>query len=339
MTASCGDRYIFLFSRSKGMKNNTIGAKSALHITRRRTIAIGLAMAIFALYLAANLLRLQIGKYAYYKDKVFDQITTTSTLRAKRGSIYDSDMNLLATHSITWRVFLSTKQIKAAIKASGTPYDTIISEGLASLLSLDKDAILKKIQNTSVLDVTAKKAVSETEYRAVIDWIEKESLSDLVFTEAQYSRDYPEGTLAAHLLGFVGSDNQGLYGLEYQYEKLLRGEDGYYLYAKDAAGNELPIEYATYVPPKDGYSLVTTIDSYIQDGWSIRSNAFASTTTLKTAFVASLWTRARARSLPWRPPPPLIPPTPTRWMRFRKQSSFPPATQAEAPNTRPIKRI
>ena len=246
------------------MKNSTNGAKSALHITRKRTIAIGLAMAIFALYLATNLLRLQVGKYAYYKDKVFDQITTTSPLRAKRGSIYDSDMNLLATHSINWRVFLSTRQIKAAIKASGTPYDTIIAEGLASLLSLKKETLLEKIRNTSVLDVTVKKAVSETEYRAVIDWIEKESLSDLVFTEAQYSREYPEGTMAAHLLGFVGSDNQGLYGLEYQYEKLLRGEDGYYLYAKDAAGNELPIEYATYVPPKDGYSLVTTIDSYIQ---------------------------------------------------------------------------
>ena len=242
-----------------------ISARSALHITKRRTIAIGLAMAIFSLYLAFNLCRLQIGKYDYYKDKVFDQITTTSALRAKRGTIYDSDMNPLATHAITWRVFLSTRQIKAAIKESGIAYDTIISDGLSSLLSLDKNALLEKIRNTSVLDVTVKKAISENEYRAVIAWIEKESLSDLVFTEAQYSREYPEGTLAAHLLGFVGSDNQGLYGLEYQYETLLRGEDGYYLYAKDAAGNELPIEYATYVAPKDGYSLVTTIDSYIQE--------------------------------------------------------------------------
>ncbi len=242
----------------------TFRAKSARHITKRRTVAIGLIMTIFALYLAVNLFRLQIGKYNYYREKVFDQITTTSTLKAKRGSIYDRDMNLLATHAITWRVFLSTKQIKAAIKESGFAYDEIIAKGLSSLLSVEQAALLDKIRNTSVLDVTVKKSVSETEYRAVISWIEKESLSDLVFTEAQYSREYPEGTMAAHVLGFVGSDSQGLYGLEYQYDDLLRGEDGHYLYAKDASGNELPIEYATYVPPKDGYSLVTTIDSYVQ---------------------------------------------------------------------------
>ena len=65
-----------------------------------------------------------------------------------------------------------------------------------------------------------------------------------MFTEAQTSRYYPSGTLAAHVLGFVGSDGQGLYGLEYQYDDILRGKDGYYLYAKDAGGNALDTEYS-----------------------------------------------------------------------------------------------
>jgi stage V sporulation protein D (sporulation-specific penicillin-binding protein) len=86
----------------------------------------------------------------------------------------------------------------------------------------------------------------------------------MVFTEAQTTRFYPEGTMLAHALGFVGSDNQGLFGLEYYYNDLLSGEDGYYAYAKDASGNTLDIEYSTYVDAVDGYSLVTTIDSYIQ---------------------------------------------------------------------------
>ncbi len=246
------------------LKDHIYG-KNTLYTTRQRTVAIGLVMALFALYLAANLLRLQTGKYEYYREKVYDQITTTAPLRAKRGEIYDSNMNLLATHKTSWRVFLSTRQIKAAMKESALPYDETIAEGLSLILSVDREALLTKIRNTSVLDVTVKKSITAEEYRSVIDWIEKEALSDLVFTEAQYTRAYPEGTLAAHLLGFVGSDSQGLYGLEYQYDALLSGEDGYYLYAKDAAGNELPIEYATYIPPKDGYSLVTTIDSYIQE--------------------------------------------------------------------------
>jgi cell division protein FtsI/penicillin-binding protein 2 len=87
----------------------------------------------------------------------------------------------------------------------------------------------------------------------------------MIFTEAQVSRYYPNESLAAHALGFVGSDLQGLYGLEYSYNDVLSGEDGYYLYAKDANGNSLPTEFSTYVSPKDGYSIVTTIDSYIQE--------------------------------------------------------------------------
>ena len=238
--------------------------RNTLYTTKRRTLALSLAMALFALYLTANLLKLQVTKYDYYREKVFDQITTTAPLRAKRGTIYDREMNVLATSKTSFRVFVSTRQIREAMKKNGVSYDTRIADGLSSLLNLDKDTLLKKIRNTSVLDVTVKKGISAEQYRAVIAWIEKEGLSDLVFTEAQYTREYPSGTMAAHVLGFVGSDSQGLYGLEYQYDSMLRGEDGYYLYAKDAAGNELPIEYATYVPGKDGCSLVTTIDSYIQ---------------------------------------------------------------------------
>ncbi len=245
------------------IKDHSYGS-GTLHRTRVRVTSVALCMLLFALYLCANLLYLQVGRHSYYKEKVYDQITTTAPLRGARGNIYDSDMNLLATYKTTWRVFLSTRQIRAAMKKSGIAYDQKIAKALSSLLSLDEATLLKKIQNTSVLDVTVKKSVSAEQYRAVTAWIEKEDLSDLVFTEAQFTRSYPNGTMAAHLLGFVGSDNQGLYGLEYQYDEILRGEDGYYLYAKDAQGNELPIEYATYVPAKSGHSLVTTLDSYIQ---------------------------------------------------------------------------
>ncbi len=245
------------------IKDHSYGS-GTLHRTRTRVTAITLCMLLFALFLCANLLHLQVGKHEYYRNKAYEQITTTAPLRGARGNIYDRDMNVLASYKTTWRVFLSTRQIRAAIKESGIAYDEKIADALSSLLSIDRPSLLKKIQNTAVLDVTAKKSVSAEEYRAVTAWIEKEDLSDLVFTEAQFTRSYPNGTMAAHVLGFVGSDNQGLYGLEYQYDDVLRGEDGYYLYAKDAQGNELPIEYATYVPPKNGSSLVTTIDSYIQ---------------------------------------------------------------------------
>jgi len=236
----------------------------AKNTTRRRIIAILLLFSLFASYLLINIFRLDYLNYDYYKDKTYDQVTTSAPLRAKRGSIYDANMNLLAASKTVYRVFVSTRDIKKATREDGKDYARIISYGIAPIISLSGDSLYKKITSSSVLDVTLKKEASEAEYLALLEFLSRNSLERLVFTEAQTARYYPEGSLAAHVLGFTGSDNQGLYGLEYYYDDILSGEDGYYLYAKDANGNALDNEYSSYFPAEDGYSLVTTIDSYIQ---------------------------------------------------------------------------
>lgn len=243
---------------------NRIKGRNTIPRTKRRVIIVISAFLLFLSILLSNLARLQIFGYAYYKDKVQNQITTTSPLKANRGNIYDTNMNLLATTNTVWRIFISTKDIKRASAVNSRDYAKIISEGLSEILGMKSESILKKITGTNVLDVTIKKNVSEEEYKSVLSFTEEYKLWNLVFTEAQSSRYYPEDTLAAHTLGFCGSDNQGLYGLEYYYDSTLRGKDGYYLYAKDANGNALDTEYSAYVAAEDGYSLVTTIDRYIQ---------------------------------------------------------------------------
>ncbi len=246
------------------MKKPNIKGRNTVALTRKRILFIGVAFLLFSSLLLGNLFKLQIIGYNYYKEKVYDQITTTSPLRATRGSIYDSNLNLLATSNTEWRVFISTRDIKKTEKESGKNYSELIASGLADILNLSREKLIDKIKKTSVLDVTIKKSVSEKEYTEVLKFIKKNSLEKLVFTESQSSRYYPMGTLAAHLLGFTGSDNQGLYGLEYYYDDILTGKDGYYLYAKDANGNALDTEFSTYTPAEDGYSLITTIDSYVQ---------------------------------------------------------------------------
>ncbi len=256
-------RYSFLSGESF-MSEPSLKGRAALPVTRRRIRVTAIAFLLFAAYLATNIFKLQYFKYDYYKQRVYDQITTSSAMRAKRGNIYDANMNLLATTRTVWRVFLSSRDIKKAEKADGKDYGGQIADGLSSLLGIDREILLSKIRNTNVLDITIKRSVEEEEYRAVLNFIREAGLEKLIFTEAQTSRYYPAGTMAAHVLGFTGSDNQGLYGLEYKYEKTLAGKDGYYVYAKDANGQALPTEYATYFPAEDGYSLVTTLDSYIQ---------------------------------------------------------------------------
>ena len=247
------------------MKRTDIEGRGTIVKTARRVRIVLTAFFLFMVFLISNLMKLQIGLNAYYTDKVYDQITTTSALHAQRGTIYDSNMNVLANSNTAWRIFISTKDIKKATRERGKDYAKIVAYGLADILSLDREALLKKISGSSVLDVTIKKTATEEEFEKVLRFTIENSLEDLIFTEAQSSRYYPGGTLASHLLGFTGSDGQGLYGLEYYYNSFLSGTDGSYQYAKDANGNALSTEYSSYTPATNGHSIVTTIDSYVQE--------------------------------------------------------------------------
>ena len=89
------------------MKNEGIKGKNTITLTKKRILIVSTAFLLFTAFLLTNLIKLQIFSYDYYKNKVFDQITTTSPLRAERGNIYDSDMNLLATTNTVWRIFIS----------------------------------------------------------------------------------------------------------------------------------------------------------------------------------------------------------------------------------------
>ena len=127
------------------MKRDVINKKSALPRTKRRIIMTSVAFLLFGVYLIYNLIKLQVIGYDYYKNKVYDQITTTSPLKANRGNIYASDMKLLATTNTTWRIFVSTKDIKLAERERGINYTELISSNLSYILNITKDSINKKI--------------------------------------------------------------------------------------------------------------------------------------------------------------------------------------------------
>lgn len=256
--------YFFVTELFYLMNGSTLEKDILRKICKKRIIAVGLLFCIILGYLFINLFYLQYIKHDYYKKKTYDQITTTSLLKAERGKIYDSNLNVLATDETVWRVFVSSREIKKAEKNGRTSCSELIAKGLSEILSLDESTVLAKIKNTTRLDVTVKRSVEEKEYLEVLDFIIKNGLEELVFTEAQTSRYYPSATLAAHVLGFTGSENDGLFGLEYSYNSVLNGKDGYYLYAKDANGNTLPTDYSEISPATDGNSIVTTLDSYLQ---------------------------------------------------------------------------
>ena len=244
------------------------GSKISTGAVRRSTILGVFIIAVFAVLLL-RVLYIQTVNFEKYQKKVIDQMTTESKVAADRGKIYDKNGNVLATNVTTYRVFISPSSIKSAqddLPSSDTRnYYEIVSKGLSEILGVDYANVYKQAtEYTRYLDRTIKRKVDEETANAVGRFIDENGLQNMIYLEAQSTRYYPYGSLASHLLGFTSADGDGLYGIEYQYNEYLGGIDGYYIIARDSYGNEMPLDYASYIDAVAGYNVETTIDVSIQ---------------------------------------------------------------------------
>lgn len=232
----------------------------------RRSTLIGIV--IFAVFgvLLLRILLIQTVDFEKYQSRVIEQMTTESAVPANRGKIYDRNGNILATNITTYRVFISPSGIKSAEEEKKVKYADGIAKGLSAILeNVTYEEVYKQAtQYTEYLDRTIARKVDEKKADEVRKFISKNSLETMVYLEAQSTRYYPSGSLAAHAIGFTSTDGDGLYGLELQYDEYLGGVDGYYIKARDSYGNVMPFEYASYIDAIDGYNLTTTIDATVQ---------------------------------------------------------------------------
>ena len=247
------------------MENGSIVTRSV-----KRSVWLGIIICAAFAVLLIRILFIQTVKFEEYQDKVLSQITTETPIPATRGNIYDRNGNILASNTVTYRVFISPSSIKNAMdnrtEGDTKDYRELVSAGLAETLGVDKAYVEAQIDNYSnKLDRTIQRRVDKETAAKVTEYIGDNKLQSMIYLEAQDTRYYPGGTLAAHMLGFTSSDGEGLYGLEYQYDEYLRGVDGYYITARDSYGNEMPIEYGSTIEAVDGYNLQTTIDISIQN--------------------------------------------------------------------------
>ena len=247
-----------------------MGVGSIVTRSIKRSVWLGIIICAAFAVLLIRILFIQTVKFDEYQDKVLSQITTETPIPATRGNIYDRNGNILASNTVTYRVFISPSSIKNAMdnRAEGDTkdYRELVSVGLAETLGVDKAYVEAQIDNYSnKLDRTIQRRVDKETAAKVTEYIGDNKLQSMIYLEAQDTRYYPGGTLAAHMLGFTSSDGEGLYGLEYEYDEYLRGVDGYYITARDSYGNEMPIEYGSVIEAVDGYDLQTTIDISIQN--------------------------------------------------------------------------
>lgn len=144
---------------------------------------------------------------------------------------------------------------------------TIVSQGLAEILDLEQADIFEKTKERSYYVVVKRQIESDVrdEILKFVDELDEEhDITGVIDLIEDYKRYYPYGSFASSLIGFTGSDDQGLSGIEYQYDESLTGTPGRLVTAKNANGTEMPFDYEQKVQAEDGNSLVLTIDETIQ---------------------------------------------------------------------------
>ena len=188
---------------------------------RRTLFLLSVCGAAAFVVLAARLYYLQIVRHDELEARAIAQQVRETTVSAPRGTIYDAKGEVLAMSAGVDTIYLSPAEIAQNNEDAGA-----IAAGLAEILGLDYDAVYAKTQNTrSWYEVVARK-VEEDVATAVREFKEEGGYTGIKL-EADTKRYYPNGSLAAHVIGFVGTDNTGLGGIEAKYDKVLSGTNGY----------------------------------------------------------------------------------------------------------------
>lgn len=216
---------------------------------RRKILLIFLCCMAALCFLSGRLTHLMIVQSEYYASLAEDLHEREREIRAARGKILDRNGRILADNRTVCTVSVIHSQIKEPDK---------VTELLCRELGLDEETVRKKVEKVSSIERIQKNVEKE-----VGDRIRSSNLAGVKVDE-DYRRFYPMGSMASKVLGFTGADNQGIIGLEVEYEEVLSGSPGRILTLTDARGIELSREGESRIEPEAGKNLVISMDYNIQ---------------------------------------------------------------------------
>lgn len=234
---------------------------------KRAVILLAILLAVLTLVSSGSLVNIMILNGEKYQGMASEQQLYDSLVTAPRGDIYDSNMNLLATSTAAWTVYITPNGIvKMSDENEKEKVRNLISDGLSEILGVERETVYADTGKNSYY-VVIKKRVDKSVADKVREFLTDNSdnnLSKYVGLDETTKRYYPNGNLASSVIGFVGADNQGLAGVESYYENTLTGVAGRIVAAKTAHGTNMPFTYEMVEEAQKGNSLVLSIDSYIQ---------------------------------------------------------------------------
>ena len=252
-------------NQNPNRKSESIRRANRIIQTRSFVLMLLMGVVMFVL-LFFRLFDLQITRHEELQSKAVNQQTRRTVVTASRGSIYDTAGNLLAISSRAEPLLLSPLEIDNALNDTETPVTWTkdsLAAGLAEILGKDAASIRKRMDNVKSQYELIQLRADEEVAAKVRAYVEENKISG-VHLVADTKRYYPYGSLAAQVIGFVGDDNTGLYGLEAYYEEELEGQSGLVISAKDQAENDMLYTYEQYFAAKNGSDLTLTLDTTIQ---------------------------------------------------------------------------
>ena len=232
------------------MKNTSIMRKRRL----RKLLFIGFTISIFLIIRVGFI---QFVQGSELQSMAYMQQTLDRRINPKRGTIWDATAkNALAVSASVETITVNPSNIKKEDKEK-------VARAFSNIFSLDYEKTLKKVNKNSSIETIVKKVEKDKTDKLRI-WMNENNIKSGINIDEDTKRYYPYSSLASSVIGFTGSDNQGLEGIEAKYDNVLKGETGKILKVTDATGNDLGNEGEEYIEAKNGDDIILSIDMTIQ---------------------------------------------------------------------------
>lgn len=221
---------------------------------------------IFALLLG-RLGYLQFIKGSYLKELAYNQQSINQIISPKRGIIYDANGTILATSASVDTITINPSKIKVSKNTSDERTKEVkekLAKAFSEIFELDYEETLEKVNSTSQVETIVKK-VEQDKVDKLKAWLKENNISVGINIDEDTKRYYPYDTVLSQVIGACGSDNQGLAGIEFEWNSTLAGTPGKIISSKSASQEEIPNAEETYIPAENGSDLTLTIDLKIQN--------------------------------------------------------------------------
>ena len=229
----------------------------------KRYFSLSVILFIVLLILLIKIAYVQFIQGGSLKEAATKQQTTSRTINAKRGTIYDSTGTALAISADVDTITINPDKFKKDSDEDTKAYQEKVAHGLSDIFELNYEETLAKVQSKNSVETIAQK-VEKDKITELNKWMEDNKISSGINIDEDTKRYYPYYNLASNLIGFCGSDNQGLTGLEYYWDRVLADKKKKITTTQDSRQDLMPNQDAQYFAAENGSNLTLTIDINIQ---------------------------------------------------------------------------